>query len=342
MPQEGALLENGDCCLQNAPNESSKVILTGVRANEDVKIGAAVGLSATNKYDDVMAIQYALDKVPPLDGGPNPQIKIDGNCGQETIRTIQNFQLKQFGWPGMDGKVEPERQTHLKLRELSKKYQVFPYLPLDLTADAWFLAAWMSNLEYAKVCVHAAMTNLLGAIPLADSKSNEGGGGLSVFSREERLKLANRHFEVDKFPAARPVLTKLYGIYGNMLAVLSRPEFYFTLDTDDSGEKISPIAFARIGGFFGKDLNGKIRFRRGSFKASLIPQFAVHVIVHELTHFTERENENGHFAKGWVEDPKMQKLLPSQKIHNADTFANFALEARYGTMNRPDWMRKAS
>lgn len=333
MGKCAVLVSEGDCRIQsdasNGPNPASSVRTSG----SEVKITAPVGINSPNIYDDVFNIQNALNKVPPVDGGPQTKLVTDGRCGEKTIKAIQNFQLKHFGWSGADGKIEPYKQTIAKLNEIIKRYNFQPALPLNTVDDAWFLAAMMQHIPYTKECVQAAMANLLMAMPLADSKLSGG------FGREEQMKLLNRHFLIDSFPAPRPVLQRLYDIYSYMLTVLNRPDAYFTLDTDNSGEGISSIAVTPLGGFFGKDADAKIKFRRGAYFASGIQQYAAHIIIHELRHFVEREGEHGHLAKGWVTDPKMQAMLPSQRIYNCDTFANFALEARNGIMERPSWIK---
>jgi hypothetical protein len=331
---------DGSCELLNDTPSGSKSPASGNRPSNDVKISAPVGLNSPNIYDDVFNIQYALDKVPPIDGGPSPQLVIDGKCGPKTVKAIQNFQLKHFGWSGADGKIEPNKQTHRKLIEISNRYDVYPTLPLDLKTDDWFLAAMMQHVPYTVTCIHAAMAKILLAMQAADSPSP--GGLLGSFGREERMSLLNRHFTIDGFPAPRRrILQRLYDIYGYMLNVLNRPDNYFTLDTDNSGERISTVAFARLGGFFSTDATGKIVFRRGAYFATGIQEFAAFVFIHELRHFVERESEHGHFAKGWITDPGMQALLPSQKIYNCDTFAGFALEARNGIMERPSWIKSS-
>jgi len=157
------------------------------------------------------------------------------------------------------------------------------------------------------------------------------------------MALINKHFKLDKSPAAgRPALQKINDVYSKMLAVLNRPENFFTLDTDDSGEKISTVAFARLGGFFNKaDLSGRIVFRRGVLFATGIPDFAAFIFIHELRHFVEQEGQNGHFGKGWVTDPAMVALRPPQTLANCDTYAGFALEARNGEMQRPVFIKSS-
>jgi hypothetical protein len=162
-------------------------------------------------------------------------------------------------------------------------------------------------------------------------------------SRDERMKFLNRHFRIDTLPSPRRgSLQMIYDIYGNMLQVLNKPENFFTLDTDDSGETISTVAFARLGGFFDKkDLSGRIVFRRGVYFATGIADFAAFVFVHELRHFVEPGTEGGHFGKGWVTDPGMQALKTRDLLNNCDTYSGFALEAHNGEMQRPGWVKSS-
>ncbi len=326
MGKCAVMLDDGSCKIEFKTETNLGVISTGNRPT-DVKIKESVGLNGRNNFEDVYKIQYAFNKVPPIDGGPPSPITINGNCGQETVKTIQDFQRKHFGFSGMDGKIEPNKQVHLKLIEISSRYNVFPSLPLDMVNDGWLFAGMMQHLPFTISCVNAAMAKVL----LAMNGSSSFGG--------DKMSFLNRHFMIDKFPSPSSAMQKIYGIYGYMLSVLSRPDNFFTLDTNDSGEKISTVAFARLGGFFSKDTSGRIVFRRGTYLATGIQDFAAFIIIHELRHFVERENENGHFGKGWVTDVGMQKLLPSQRLYNCDTFAGFALEAKHGIMERPGWVK---
>ncbi len=321
------LLDDGSCKVEFINETSTGSVSTGNRPT-DVEIKESVGQNGRNNFEDVYKIQYALNKVPPIDGGPPNPIVIDGKSGPQTIKTIQTFQLKHIGWSGADGKIEPKRQTHLKLIEISGRYNVFPALPLDMVNDAWLFAGMMQHIPFTKSCIQAAQAKI--------SSARIGGlfGG-------EALNLLNRHFSIDKFPSPQAAMQKIYDIYGFMLNVLNRPENYFTLDTNNSGEKISTVAFARLGGFFSKDTSGRIVFRRGTALATGIQDFAAFIFIHELRHFVERENEQGHFGKGWATDQGMQSLLPSQKVYNCDTYAGFGLEAKNGVMERPGWVRSS-
>jgi hypothetical protein len=81
-------------------------------------ISASVGrMGGINRPDDVRTIQNLLNKAPVSSGGPAPKLDPDGACGKKTIDAIQKFQLHHFGWPGADGKVNPNGETLRKLNE---------------------------------------------------------------------------------------------------------------------------------------------------------------------------------------------------------------------------------
>jgi peptidoglycan hydrolase-like protein with peptidoglycan-binding domain len=71
-----------------------------------------------NAPADVLAIQSALNNVPPANGGPDPKLKEDGRCGEQTVRAIEAFQKKNFGLRGADAKIDPGGQALRKLNEL--------------------------------------------------------------------------------------------------------------------------------------------------------------------------------------------------------------------------------
>ncbi|HVQ20788.1 MAG TPA: peptidoglycan-binding domain-containing protein [Terrimicrobiaceae bacterium] len=64
-----------------------------------IKISAPVGAGkkAKNIPDDVKAIQRALNRFTPLQGGPKELLKVDGWCGEKTLAAIHEFQKKRLG-----------------------------------------------------------------------------------------------------------------------------------------------------------------------------------------------------------------------------------------------------
>lgn len=326
------MLADGDCKI--APAKTYTGIVDPRRVEGDVAISASVGEGGANKKDDVSAIQYCLDQVPPIDGGPGTPLKIDGLCGPKTLKAIRDFQQKHFGWAGCDGRIDPGKQTIKKLNEKRQRW-IQPYLPLSLGADGWLVTNLLRHVPYTKSCVHAAMAKINSAMLIADG-AIPGAGSFG----ESSMGLIDRHYRLTGTPNVRGSLQLMYDVYRNMLNVLDRPEAYCTLDTNDEGEGISTVAIARKGGFFDKsDLTGKIQFRRGAYFASETQDFAAFVFIHEMRHYVERAGDEGHHAKGWVTDEDMSKLPPTKTILNCDTYAGFALEARNGIMQRPGWLK---
>ena len=322
------MYSDGDCSVGDGPATAVDSPPKGKRPTGPIAITKSVGQSAPNLPDDVFQIQYGLNQVAPIDGGPNPQLKIDSKCGPKTIGAIRAFQLKHFGWKGNDGVIEPGKQTIAKLNEV-RNPNVFPGLPLDLVDDGWLLAGMLQHIPHTRNCIVAAM-----------AKVNSAMLGLSAFGDSART-LVDRHYKIDfDKSSSSGALQMIYDTYSNMLQVIARPDVYITLDTDDGGEGISTIAFARLGGFFDKkDLSGKIWIRRGAYFASGIQDFAAFVFIHELRHFVDRQQADGHQAKGWVTDQGMTAMRSEQRLLNCDTYGGFALEAHNGVMDRPGWVK---
>jgi len=82
-----------------------------------VSISASVGQGGSNKNADVLAIQQALNKIPPNQGGPVPKLKEDGWIGPKTIGAILKFQKGNTGLP-CDGRIDVGGPTLAKLNSL--------------------------------------------------------------------------------------------------------------------------------------------------------------------------------------------------------------------------------
>jgi hypothetical protein len=78
-------------------------------------ISASVGVNAANRKPDVATVQDLLNRVPPLQGGPQVKLKIDGLCWQKTQTAIRNFQSKNIGHKWPDGRVDPGGSTLTRL-----------------------------------------------------------------------------------------------------------------------------------------------------------------------------------------------------------------------------------
>lgn len=73
-------------------------------------ISGAVGRGGRNFPPvDVMTVQYLLNCVPAGQGGPTPELVIDGIVGPKTISAIEKFQRSLGG--ACDGRVDPGGNT---------------------------------------------------------------------------------------------------------------------------------------------------------------------------------------------------------------------------------------
>ena len=84
MAECSHMLDDGGCKIL-PDNRQSNQQFDPKRPEGDIAISKSVGQGGANIYDDVYNIQYGLDQVAPIDGGPSPQLLIDGKCGPKTI-----------------------------------------------------------------------------------------------------------------------------------------------------------------------------------------------------------------------------------------------------------------
>ncbi len=88
-------------------------------------ITGSVGLGGRNfPPNDVLTVQFLLNCVPIENGGPDPELVLDGITGPKTIRAIQQFQKANFGF--FDGRVDPGGRTLRALQQFDPE----PNLPL--------------------------------------------------------------------------------------------------------------------------------------------------------------------------------------------------------------------
>lgn len=184
---EFIVMQSNKICIK----EGTVVIVSGEETT--VVISASVGINGRNIFDDVIKIQRTLNKVPQNQGGTLPLLVEDGICGPKTNKAIQNFQLHHFGFSGADGRVDPDKQTIIKLNQVL--FSNSPKLnPID---DASFLAALVANFNLVQQGVRAANTNILRAKIVVDAPDNlPSFGG----TRAEKMARVNRHFKIDSFP----------------------------------------------------------------------------------------------------------------------------------------------
>lgn len=87
-------------------------------------ISASVGNDGVNRKDDSITVQELLNRVPPDQGGPSPDLVVDGLPWQNTQKAIRRFQKVQLGFKWPDGRVDPGGQTLAKLNEFDRPPEV--------------------------------------------------------------------------------------------------------------------------------------------------------------------------------------------------------------------------
>ena len=83
-----------------------------------VAIQNSVGLNGVNRASDVLEIQKALNRVPPVQGGAEPQLKEDGLSGPMTRGAIRAFQVKQFPGIPPDSRIDPKQRTIARINQI--------------------------------------------------------------------------------------------------------------------------------------------------------------------------------------------------------------------------------
>ncbi|BCW89701.1 hypothetical protein sos41_28670 [Alphaproteobacteria bacterium SO-S41] len=295
------------------------------------------GPLARNLPEDVRTIQDALNQVTQkgIAGGPVPLLVVDGLIGPKTNAAILKFQREQVKTINPDGLVEPGKQTILKLNEL-----VAPISRADLNAKL------AKALPIAKAALAAAIANLRAVISQGPAP------GPSAIAAD-RL---NRHFALNKLNAAAQsdARVTLFETYSEMALVINEPtlfDIFGTNDAFDVDKANAKIALTTSQGVFepAQDENGdpnkarRIRLGLGFFAPNVTANFAAHIIVHELTHFTGRRDgqrivDNG---RGWFDDVFIKPLSPAARLTNADSYASFAEECRSNSSAKPPFVKTA-
>lgn len=289
-----------------------------------ITIGASVGLRGTNRPDDTRTIQNALNSVPSDQGRAAPPLVPDGKIGPKTIKAIQMFQIKHFGFKGADGRVDPGAATIAQLNLLLGGASFPDMSPVLRVVRLWLLA------------VDANLVSVDRVIDEPDTS-----GPFEVFGRPFRMRLINKHFSIDAFPNKRQMFALVRKHFQLMGQTLQRPGGLWgssMFDRDPLGKNLQ--AYTIPGGFF---RNGKHLFIKGhKLRADavyLTARFAnelrdndrrAFVVIHELAHFVStfpRVRDHAHNKQG----DKIRNISPTLKVLNAETYANFAWEVVHGS-----------
>jgi len=330
--------EDGECHPLSFAEAPSKKVAA---------INQSVGINGVNQATDVQTIQQALNDVPANQAQPVPLLVVDGICGSKTKSAIQKFQLAHFGWSGADGRADPNRRTIAKLNQLNTDDEAVAFaaskgnLPEpDPIVGAARVARIRGLIGMAQTCIRAAQHDSMMALPLVDSPVGSG-GMLPQMKRESRMRLLNKHFEIDLLPKneQRLAVEKISHTFSTMESVFTRPGGLWGAAIFDYDPHDKPgYAYTFPQGYYHQGrmahtLKGDIRYDAIYFCKMIdkaTDEMVALGIVHELSHFVAFPERIGDFAYGWRDKPEMIKLPPRQKIFNGMSHGNYAFEAQYG------------
>ncbi len=312
--------DDGQCQarFREAPPGSPLALLNG-----DVHVRSPVGRRGVNVAADVRAVQQALKIIPEKLGG-KPDIVVDGFNGPITIGAIEAFQRRHFGGDKADGTVDVRQRTVAKLSSL----QPVKLARMDLAR---------AQLDAARDCIRAGHAMAL----LAGTVSGPAG--------RRADELAERHFSLSRAADREAGLKLLRSTFFDMSQVFARTNVFggdgFTQHFEaEPFSNRGVFAFTALGGFRASGMFGGIFeagveqkwFRRDTIYLSAFFDVTttddrIQTIVHELAHFVSSHGEAiDDFAYGDADSPAVAKLSPRDKLHNAESIANFAFEAKFG------------
>ena len=300
-----------------------------------VTISSSVGLRSSNIPFDVTKIQNALNRVTPAHGGPAPPLVPDGACGPKTIDAIQKFQLRQFGWSGADGKINPHGETLARINAILARPQEQPpaVLPPDAPEVNRVLDETMRiHLMEARRWVNEARQELMALEPFVDSLDDSS----QTFRRLDNV------FAIGQNSNRRATVRKILQVYDDMERAFQRHtgtsnpvfELYKGKATGvyTTG---AVIAFTTAAGFysggfetdsfeFGKTRTDKVYLMPSGMvaNANANARFYTSVLIHELAHFV-----GGWHSVGTIEDWDY-KGTPLERLRAANCYQRYA-EAVY-------------
>jgi hypothetical protein len=305
------------------------------RKADEVRIAQSVGKNGDNQYEDVKKIQLALNKVPPVNGGPVPPLDPDGDCGRLTKAAILKFQEKQFppnpkfhkGWRP-DGRVDPGKWTIDKLN---------------------LIINWSGRtdlLEIARQQAPTALQRVNNALHRLSVVRSSYALPNPLFSNAALKREADWHFKFHKAQNPLQNIDKVVLVYQRMNTALSKfisGSFPLFQLSDHYHE--DAIAYAHNGGFFFAIAEVDTDREQGAYIYVANERFGhLTVIIHELGHYCGGRSNSGE-AVNHVSTPHpkpdgaakefgrhdYRHMTPGDALNNVYSYQVYALpEMGYG------------
>jgi peptidoglycan hydrolase-like protein with peptidoglycan-binding domain len=291
----------------------------------------AVGLNARcrNLGDDVRKVQNALNSIPKHEGGTKTEtgegeLVPDGLIGNLTSKAIFNYQAK-LGLT-KDGIVDVGMATDRSLAGLKSTYGSLTKEMLEHTVQV------SSILELTRSAIASAVAYKNNP-PSASSGPFPSLGQMGKTQWEKMVK----HFQIDKFPNWRTEAQNISSLYMDMkMAVGHIPQGMILIADEPDSSSEGAFAFTFAGGYQlaerNKTWNG---IPRGTIYLcplmhKLDRDAFSYVLIHELAHFVGPVSETSvqidDYAYRHSKGSRYDQLLPWQRTHNADSYAQFAFD----------------
>lgn len=272
-----------------------------------------------NVASDVRAVQRALNSFAPTDGGPSPKLVEDGLYGPKTAAAIQKFQVKNFGWAGTDGVVDPGQQTDRKLAGGGDDLADLP-------------AEMVSNIPHVLTILSITRGQIAAARNYRD--------GLTTFtgSGESSWKKLVKHFQLDRFPDWQQKLADIDRVYCDMQTAIGHvPQGVVLFSNEPAGHTSGYFAFAYAGGYSVAKRSSSAGDGTPMGSIYVTPKMRLmkrdafaYIMIHELAHFVGPDDRFGLAILDYAyhRNPVAYEwLVPWQRIHNADCYSQYAFDA---------------
>ncbi|MCU0613353.1 MAG: hypothetical protein MUE60_16415 [Candidatus Eisenbacteria bacterium] len=307
-----------------------------------IVISAAVGPESPprcrNLPDDVRAIQAALNRFAPNQGGPPAPLLLTGIVDQPTRAAIRHFQekwdLKPKGWSVPDGIVD---RVGLTIDRLGQG----PGRVRDLPEE------FLRRIPMAMAAIASARRVLLSArlhlAPVASVSPID----LSGFARLA-YGTFDRHFHVSTIRDQLNRLDAVDGIFLSMESAIGHIPLGTVMALEEPPQEASGFFMVQEGSPGGYHRRGTptVPGRERADRIYLCPKAAAldetsfaYAIVHELAHYVGPQGTDGIVDVAYFyKDPnRYGALTAAEAFRNADSYSQFAFEANGLRDFTPRW-----
>jgi hypothetical protein len=262
-------------------------------SGDAVRIRGSVGKGGQNNATDVITIQRALNQIPGQQGGPSPNLSVDGKCGQLTIAAIGRFQNIQFNGTIWDCLVDTNKKTLARLNDLLGRGSSAMMVAGSSSGSTGVGASGGSTtpdqLDLARSLAKDAERRINQAVQRLQSAEAARLKSNRTAADQQLVREIDWHFKVSAAADPASQVRRIREIYMFMLSAVResnaghRELFRAGVHSDPTA-----IAFAAYGGFFSTIERDRFVFITPIFRTA-----SSGVIIHELAHFCGGNETSG-------------------------------------------------